>query len=109
DVHPPLYFELLHLWRLLSGDGEAGLRLLSAFLGTLTLALTYTLGRRMARGTLSPGGAALAGTLAALFLAVSRFAIAWSQEIRMYALASLLAVLAVWAARRVWERESAAG
>lgn len=104
DVHPPLYFELLHLWRLLSGDGEAGLRLLSAFLGTLTIALTYALGRRMARGTLSPGGATLAGTLAALFLAVSRFAIAWSQEIRMYALASLLAVLAVWAARRMWQR-----
>ncbi len=104
DVHPPLYFELLHLWRLLSGDGEAGLRLLSALLGTLTVALTYALGRRMARGTLSPGGATMAGLLAALFLATSRFAIAWSQEIRMYALASLLAVLAVWAARRVWER-----
>lgn len=104
DVHPPLYFELLHLWRALSGDEEGALRLLSAFLGLLTVALTYALGRRMARGTLSPGGATLAGVLAALVLTVSRFAIAWSQEIRMYALASLLAVLAVWAARRVWSR-----
>ena len=104
DVHPPLYFELLHFWRSLSGDSEAGLRLLSAFLGTLTVAATYALGRRMARGTLSPTTATLAGVLAALFLTLSRFAIAWSQEIRMYALASLLAVLAVWAARRVWSR-----
>jgi hypothetical protein len=104
DVHPPLYFELLHLWQALSGDSEAGLRLLSAFLGLLTVALTYALSRRMARGALSPGRATAAGILAALFLAVSRFAIAWSQEIRMYALASLLAVLVVWAARRVWER-----
>ena len=104
DVHPPLYFELLHLWRALSGDEEAALRLLSAFLGVLTVALTCALGRRMARGNLSPGGATLAGLLAALFLAVSRFAVAWSQEIRMYALTSLLAVLAVWAARRVWDR-----
>ena len=48
DVHPPLYFELLHFWRALSGDSEAGLRLPAAFLGTLTIALTYALGRRMA-------------------------------------------------------------
>ena len=104
DVHPPLYFEWLHFWRGLSGDSEAGLRLLAAFLGTLAVALTYALARRMARGALSPTYAMLAGLLAALFLAVSRFAIAWSQEIRMYALAMLLALLAVWAARRVWDR-----
>lgn len=101
DVHPPLYFELLHFWRGLNGDSEAALRLLSAFMGTLTIAMTFALGRRMARGTLPPFAATLAALLAALFLTVSRFAIAWSQEIRMYALASLLAVLAVWAARRV--------
>ena len=100
DVHPPLYFELLHFWRGLNGDSEAALRLLSAFMGTLTIAMTFALGRRMARGTLPPFAATLVALLAALFLAVSRFAIAWSQEIRMYALASLLAVLAVWAARR---------
>jgi hypothetical protein len=102
DVHPPLYFTLLHGWRALSGDSEAGLRLFSAYLGLLTVGATYTLGRDMARGLLSPGAARRAGLLAALLLAVSRFAIAWSQEIRMYALATLLAVLAVWAARRVW-------
>ena len=102
DVHPPLYFVLLHVWRAGSGDSEAGLRLLSAYLGLLTVAATYALGRAMARGTLPPGAARAVGGLAALLLAISRFAIAWSQEIRMYALATLLAVLAVWAARRVW-------
>ena len=105
DVHPPLYFELLHFWRAISGDSETGLRLLAAFLGLLTIAATFALGRRMARNTMPPAAASLAGTLAALFLTLSRFAVAWSQEIRMYALASLLAVLAVWAARRVWERD----
>jgi len=102
DVHPPLYFALLHGWRQISGDSEAGLRLLSAYLGLLTAAATYTLGRDMGRGLLPPGAARAVGLLAALLLAVSRFAIAWSQEIRMYALATLLGVLAVWAARRVW-------
>lgn len=108
DVHPPLYFELLHFWRLISGDGEAALRLPSAFLGTLAVAATIALGRRMARGTLRPAPAAVAGLLAGAFLAVSRFAVAWSQEIRMYAPAMLLAALAVWAARRVWDRGGAA-
>ena len=102
DVHPPLYFELLHVWRILSGDGEAGLRLLSAFLGTLAIALTFSLGRSMARGMLSRNPAAATGLVAALLLAVSRFAVAWSQEIRMYALAMVLGLLAVWAARRYW-------
>ncbi len=104
DVHPPLYFWLLHLWRSLSGDSEFGLRLLSSFFGTLTVAATFTLGRDIGRRLSTAPPAYLVGGLAALYLTVSRFAIAWSQEIRMYALASLLAVIAVWAARRVWER-----
>jgi 4-amino-4-deoxy-L-arabinose transferase-like glycosyltransferase len=103
DVHPPLYFWLLHLWRSLSGDSEFGLRLLSSLLGTLTVAATFTLGRDIGRRLSTAPPAYGVGLLAALFLAVSRFAIAWSQEIRMYALASLLAVVAVWAARRVWD------
>lgn len=102
DVHPPLYFALLHAWRAGSGDSEAGLRLLSAYLGLLTVAGTFALGRSMARGLLPPGAAWRAGWLAALLLAVSRFAIAWSQEIRMYALATLLGVVAAWAARQLW-------
>lgn len=95
DVHPPLYFWLLHAWRWGSGDSEFGLRALSALLGVLTIAAVYRLGRLVnGRAT---------GLLAALFITVSRFSIAWSQEIRMYALVSLLAVLGVWAAIRVWD------
>jgi 4-amino-4-deoxy-L-arabinose transferase-like glycosyltransferase len=96
DVHPPLYFWLLHLWRGISGDSEFGLRLLSALAGVLAVAVVYRLGRAMAD--------AYVGGLAALFLAVSRFHIVWSQEIRMYALAALLAGLGMWAAVRIWER-----
>ena len=40
DVHPPLYFWLLHFWRLLSGDSEFGLRLLSAIIGLFTIPAT---------------------------------------------------------------------
>ncbi|MBK7915634.1 MAG: glycosyltransferase family 39 protein [Chloroflexi bacterium] len=96
DVHPPVYFWLLHLWRAASGDSEFGLRMFSAVFGTLTIAATYLLGRATANKPV--------GFLAALFLTLSRFHIVWSQEMRMYALAGFLAVLGTWAARRVWAR-----
>ncbi len=96
NVHPPLYFWLLHGWRGVSGDSEFGLRIFSTYLGTLTVAATYLLGRTV--------GGKKVGLLAALFLAVSRFHIVWSQEIRFYALAALLAALAAWMAIRIWER-----
>jgi 4-amino-4-deoxy-L-arabinose transferase-like glycosyltransferase len=96
DVHPPLYFWLLHLWRPFSGDSEFGLRLLSAFFGVLTIAATYLLGKQINGRT--------TGLLAAFFITFSRFAIGWSQEMRMYALAALLGALALWAAVAVWER-----
>ena len=96
NVHPPLYFWLLHGWRSISGDSEFGLRIFSTYLGTLTVAATYVLGRTV--------GGKKVGLLAALFLTVSRFHIIWSQEIRFYALAALLAALAAWMAIRIWER-----
>jgi 4-amino-4-deoxy-L-arabinose transferase-like glycosyltransferase len=96
DTHPPLYFWLLHVWREGSSDGEFGLRFLSAGVGLLTVAVTYCLGRAV--------GNRLVGLLAALLVGVSPFHIWWSQEVRMYAPAALLASLALWAALRVWDR-----
>ncbi|MBK8902054.1 MAG: glycosyltransferase family 39 protein [Anaerolineaceae bacterium] len=95
DVHPPLYFWLLHFWRLLSGDSEFGLRLLSAIYGLLTIPATYLLGKRI--------NGRFTGLLAALFITISRFDIGWSQEMRMYALSALLGALALWAAVGVWQ------
>jgi 4-amino-4-deoxy-L-arabinose transferase-like glycosyltransferase len=96
DVHPPLYFWMLHFWRWGSGDSEFGLRLLSVAIGVLTVAATYRLGRKV--------GGSKAGLLAALLVSISRFDIWWSQEMRMYALAALLAALSLWAAIRFWDR-----
>lgn len=97
DVHPPLYFWMLHFWRWGSGDSEFGLRLLSAAIGVLTVAATYRLGRAV--------GGSKAGLLAALLVGISRFDVWWSQEMRMYALAALLAALSLWAAIRFWDRD----
>lgn len=94
DVHPPLYFWLLQLWRSAGGGSEFALRFPSALIGTLTIAVAYLLGKEV--------GGRRVGWLAALFLTVSRFGIDWSQEARMYALVALWAALALWAAMRVW-------
>ncbi len=96
DVHPPLYFWMLHFWRLGSGDSEFGLRFLSVGCGVLAVAVLYRLGRALSdRPT---------GILAALLLATARFPLWWSQEMRMYILAALLATLSLWGLVRIWRR-----
>ncbi len=94
DVHPPLYFTLLHFWWRVAGDGEFVLRFPSALTGTVGVAAIYGLGRAI--------GGRRAGLLAALFLTLSAFAVSWSQEMRMYCLASVLATGTLWAAFRLW-------
>jgi len=94
DVHPPLYFLLLRGWWLIVGDGEFVLRFPSALMGTLGVGVIYGLGRSL--------GGCKAGLLAALFLTLSRFAVGWSQEMRMYIWATTVATGALWAAVRLW-------
>ncbi|MCW5859893.1 MAG: glycosyltransferase family 39 protein [Caldilineales bacterium] len=89
DVHPPLYFALLHFWRLAAGESEFSLRFLSAAFGVLTVAALWRLG--LAVDSRRPW-LALAG---ATLLALSRFAIWWSQDARMYMLGGLLCTLSL--------------
>ena len=90
DVHPPLYFGLLHYWRLVAGEGEFAVRFLSAMIGVLTVAALWQLGR-----LLFPEQPAVA-LLGALFLALSRFEVWWSQEARMYMLGGLWLTLSLY-------------
>ena len=46
DIHPPLYYALLHGWIGLFGAGPVGLRLLSVLFGTWHPS-DYLAGRRM--------------------------------------------------------------
>jgi len=87
DIHPPLYYYLLHFWVGLFGNTELALRSLSALAGTALVLATYLLGRDLfSRRTAS---------IAALLAASSSFQIYYSQETRMYILVSLWAALAV--------------
>lgn len=86
DIHPPLYYLLLSLWRSVFGASETALRSLSAVSGIGLVALAWGLGRRLF--------GIRAGLAAAALLAVSPFAVYYSQEARMYALLALWAALA---------------
>jgi mannosyltransferase len=88
DIHPPGYYLLLHLWRTLGGESEFALRALSAFCGVLTVAFTYSLGRRLLGAVAGVGGAFLA--------AFSPLAVYYSQETRMYALLGLLSAASTY-------------
>lgn len=90
DIHPPLYYWMLHGWMRAFGETEAAVRALSACAGLLLVAVVVRLGRR-----LFGRRAAWVGGLAA---AVSPFQIYYAQETRMYALLALLGGLTVWAA-----------
>ncbi len=87
DVHPPLYFWLLHGWRLLVGESAFGLRFLSVLAGVLIVSLVAAMGRSLGGKPTALAAAALA--------AGEPFLVWWSQEMRMYELAALLALLSI--------------
>jgi 4-amino-4-deoxy-L-arabinose transferase-like glycosyltransferase len=89
DIHPPLYYWLLSIWAVPFGQGEVALRGVSVLLGTLMVWTTWGLGRTLA-------GEAV-GLAAAVLLAISPLAVQYSQEVRMYAQAGLLAAASSWA------------
>ncbi len=88
DIHPPGYYALLAGWRLVGGESEFALRLLSALASVLTVAFTFGLGKRL----FSAG----AGLAAALLVALNSFSIYYAQEARMYALLALWGVMSMW-------------
>ena len=97
DIHPPLYYLLLHYWVFL-GQSELVVRGLSALAGVLTVGALYGLAETLFDRRV--------GLWAALLLAVNPLHVWYSQEARMYALLTLLYTLSLWLALRVWRRPS---
>lgn len=83
DGHPPLYYLLLHGWMELFGSGDVAVRALSGVFGLLTLPLAYLAGRRR--------GGALLGWITLIVVALSPFAVRYSDEARMYSMVMFLA------------------
>lgn len=84
DIHPPLYYAVLHAWLVL-GEGEAQTRLFSALCGVASVAVLYMIVWRLA-GTWT-------AIAAAALLATSPLHVWYSQQVRMYALLTLLALV----------------
>ncbi len=87
DLHPPLYYVLLHFWIVRFGDSEIVMRTLSAIFGILSIPLVYRLGRDlMDRKT---------AVLAAFLTAISVYHIYFAQEVRGYSLFAFMALLSM--------------
>ncbi len=92
DIHPPLYYFLLHFWMNFAADpspgsGEFVVRFLSVIAGVLLIVMTF----RIAREFFDQEVALIAAFLSAL----SAFQLYYSQETRMYILVALWSALSV--------------
>jgi mannosyltransferase len=87
DVHPPLYYALLSVWRTCS-DSDWWLRFLSVLFGAAAIPVVYSLGRHMFSEN--------AGLWSAALLSVLYIHVQYSQEARMYSLMVLLFACALW-------------
>ncbi|HKF83222.1 MAG TPA: glycosyltransferase family 39 protein [Solirubrobacterales bacterium] len=84
---PPLYYALAWPWTQVVGNGEWGLRSLSAVAGVATIPVAYLVGREL-RG-------ARAGMVAAALVAVNPMLLWYSQEARAYALLGFFCALSL--------------
>src|SRR5206468_4258293 len=87
EATPHLFYVLDWLFTRPFGTSEVGMRLLSALLGTLTVAVVYVAG--------AVGASRRAGLAAAAFAAVNPFLVWYSQEARAYALVVFLSAVAL--------------
>lgn len=104
DPHPPGYYLLLRGAAAL-GQSESWLRLPSALAGALAVPLTWAVARLAGAATLprtarTAHWSGQAGLLAAALVAFAPLAVWYSQEVRAYALLSLLTLGMTWAGLR---------
>jgi len=89
DLHPPLYFLLMHFWIQVAGKSEFALRFPSVVGATLALPLFYALTHTLLSRK--------AGFWAALLSASSPFYLWHAQEVRMYTWVVTLSLASVYA------------
>ncbi|MMZ52798.1 hypothetical protein D3C81_416590 [compost metagenome] len=89
DVHPPLYYLLLHYWIDIFNDSIFSARSLSVLFGVITVALVI----KLTRCIINERAALLAGWL----ISIMPVAVRYSQEARMYALMGMLTIAAALA------------
>src|SRR5260370_4056662 len=98
DRFRPVFFSLLYLWKKLGFHGEAGLRSLPLLFGVLQVPVAFRLGALL--------GGLEAGVVFGVLVAFNPMLIEFSQELRMYSLAPLIALLQAWAFATAVEHSS---
>ena len=88
DIHPPLYYYLLHFWIRAAGSSEFAVAFLSLTFGLLLVPLVYHIGRHLYNPMM--------GSLAALLVAISPYNLWYSQEMRMYTLGASLGLVSLY-------------
>ncbi len=91
----PLYFLLLRAWIAVTGTSEYAMRFFSLVFGVLAVPLIYAIGRRLFDYP--------TGFFAAFLATISPYWTWYSQEVKMYTLVTLLALLAIYGLRRAVE------
>lgn len=88
----PLYFLLLRGWIALTGASEYAMRFFSLAAGVLSTPLIYVLGRRLFNSA--------TGLISTLLVTASPYLVWYSQEVKMYTLVLVLALVAIYSLRR---------
>ena len=88
DVHPPLYYLLLHFWTTLFGQTESSVRMLSVVFSILTVFFIYRIAFMLFDLRIA--------TCTALLTALSPLQVFYAQEARMYAQLACLSTISVF-------------
>lgn len=87
DVHPPLYYRILHLFTII-GNSEFTIRLSSIIPSVLSVLILYLLGKKLFDEKTA--------LLSSCLLAIGQFHIRYAQFLRMYSLLVLLSLLSTY-------------
>jgi mannosyltransferase len=111
DIHPPLYYYVLHFWGQVAGWSQFAFAFVSLFFDILLIALVYRVAREWLISTPFPSPVARekgegVGVLAALLVAASPYNLWYSQEVRMYTMGALLGLASTYFFVRMFSRPS---
>jgi hypothetical protein len=95
DIHPPLYYYLLHFWGRFAGWSEFAMAFVSLFFGVLLIALVYRIAREWFDHRVA--------ILAAFLVALSPYHLWYSQEVRMYTFGAMLGLASVYFFARLFQ------
>lgn len=96
DVHPPFYYWLLKLWSMMFGNTELALRSMSTLFAGVAIFFGFILAKRLFGRK--------AAWLSLLFMVLAPMLVRYSQEMRMYALVSAIALFATYVLTITMER-----